>query len=362
MQICSFALAASVIVIVGIGTATAGSVSDDKLAEMAVRGLMKRDTAPVTLSNGTGDGRLTVTVDGYGSFGSTTPAGDVSYDPVGPIAASGAVWESAILFSPTLSTGTMHVQEGLPPVEIKVVNSRVATSEFSIGDYSFKLRQEILPPKGNGSELVQTYKITNLSSAGRIVKISRYLEGDLYFVGSFGNDFGGVTADGRTVYQFDTGDDATAPTTFVGITSTGGRPVGYAVQPYRFTDPVVALGEIPAAIRNTVYDDADHDRVSDNGFDAGMIQQNNITIPPKGVATYVTRTRFGSGSIVSQVSQVSGCVTLNGQPAANRAVEVRQPGSAVRKVRTDSEGCYDINGLKTAKTADIVIKLPAISP
>src|SRR4051794_10159471 len=34
-----------------------------------------------TLSNGTGNGSLTVTVDAYGSFGNDSPASDTIYDP-----------------------------------------------------------------------------------------------------------------------------------------------------------------------------------------------------------------------------------------------------------------------------------------
>ncbi len=188
-------------------------------------------------------------------------------------------------------------------------------------------------PSGNGSTLVQTYRITNNTGASKVVSLSRYLEGDLYFVGSFGNDFGGVSADRKTVFQFDTGDDPNAPTTFVGITSTGGTAAGYAVWPYRFTSATVAAGKIQPDIRNKIYQDADNDRITDTGFDAGIIQQNNITIPAGATVSYVTRTRFGSGSIVAQVSKLSGCVTLNGQPVVDRTVEARQTGLATQTTK-----------------------------
>ncbi len=337
--------------------------AEDKTAELAKLKAERRANLPVTLTNGTGDGHLTVKVDGYGSFGSTTPAGDVSYDPVGPIGPSGAVWESAVLFSPTkrfLSTSGMHVGTALPPVEITQVNPRVATSSFTEGGFAFTLRQEVQAPSGNGSTLVQTYRITNNTGASKVVSLSRYLEGDLYFVGSFGNDFGGVSADRKTVFQFDTGDDPNAPTTFVGITSTGGTSAGYAVWPYRFTGATVANGKIQPEIRNKIYQDADNDRITDTGFDAGIIQQNNVTIPAGATVSYVTRTRFGSGSIVAQVSKLSGCVTLNGQPVVDRTVEARQTGLATQTTKTDTAGCYEFDSLTVGKPADIVVRLPTI--
>lgn len=346
-----------------IGLAQPAAAADDKTAELAAMAARKRATDPVTLTNGTGDGRLTIKVDGYGSFGSTTPAGDVSFDPVGSIEASGAVWESAVLFSPTkqfLSTSGMHVGTALPPVEITKLSDKVATSAFTIGKYAFTLRQEVKAAAGNGTSFVQTYKITNNNTTARSVYLSRYVEGDLYFVGSFGNDFGGVSADKNTVYQFDTGDDPSAPTTFVGITSSGGTRAGFAVQRYRFTDPVVAIGRIPAAIKNQIAGDDDGDGVTDSGYDVGIIQQNNFTIPAGGTITYTTTTRFGSGSINSQVSKVAGCITLNGNPAAGRTVKAVQTGVATQTTTTDAAGCYEFDSLTNGKAADIIIKLPTI--
>lgn len=56
--------------------------------------------ALATLSNGTGDGTVTVVVDPYGSFGYSTPAGDALFDPAGPVGPSRTVWESGLYFSP----------------------------------------------------------------------------------------------------------------------------------------------------------------------------------------------------------------------------------------------------------------------
>ncbi|BBE71838.1 hypothetical protein [Oharaeibacter diazotrophicus] len=347
-----------------VGCVSTAGAFEDKTAELAAMARQKRATDPLTLTNGTGDGRLTVKVDGYGSFGSTTPAGDVSYDPVGAIGPAGAVWESAVMFSPTkqfLATGSMHVGQGLPPVEITRSGNRIATSSFSVGGFDFTLRQEVLPPAPNGSTLVQTYKITNRTGRSQTIALSRYVEGDLYFVGSFGNDFGGVSGDGRTVYQFDTGDDPSAPTTFVGINATGGTAAGYSIQPYRFTDAVVAAGRVPTEIRNKIHDDANADRITDHGFDAGIIQQNNMTIRAGATATYVTRTRFGSGSIVGQISKVAGCITMNGNPVVGRTVEARQTGLTTQTTTTDATGCYEFDKLTVGKPADIVVKLPTVT-
>src|SRR5262245_39630297 len=51
-------------------------------------------TAPVVLSDGSGDRSLTIGLDGYGSFGSATPANDATFDPVGSIGPAGTVYRS----------------------------------------------------------------------------------------------------------------------------------------------------------------------------------------------------------------------------------------------------------------------------
>src|SRR5688500_15845881 len=66
----------------------------DKAGEVRPYVAYSPGTAPVTLTTGTGDRSLSVTVDGYGSFGSSTPAGDAIYDPIGAIGPSGTVYES----------------------------------------------------------------------------------------------------------------------------------------------------------------------------------------------------------------------------------------------------------------------------
>jgi hypothetical protein len=55
------------------------------------------------------------------------------------------------------------------------------------------------------------------------IALTPYMDGDLYFgTGGLSNDYGAASL-GRpkTLWEFDEGDDPTAPTTYVGITTLG---------------------------------------------------------------------------------------------------------------------------------------------
>ena len=314
-----------------------------------------------TFDNGNGDGSVRLSVDGYGSFGSTTPVGDVSYDPAGEIGPSGAVWESAIFFGPFgnfLSTGDFHTGAALPAVKLKKISSSTYVSQFKLGEFKFTLTQTLQQPTKTGSTFTQEYEIENTSSKDKNVVIGRYMEGDLYFVGSFGNDFGGVSADGQTLYQFDEGDDPKTPTTFVGITGTGGQSAGFTIQPYRFSSAIIDAGGLPAALNGKVYNDSDGDGVSNSGFDAGLYKQNAMTIPAKGKAVYRTSTIFGDGSISSTTSEVPGCVKFTSLPLTGRTVTLIQKGVSDQKTTTDAGGCYRFGGLAKGKPFEVVISGP----
>src|SRR4051794_36053611 len=66
-----------------------------RAARSAVEPLEERTLfAVTTLTNGTGDGTLSVTVDAYGAYGSSaSPANDAFYDPIGAVASSATTFE-----------------------------------------------------------------------------------------------------------------------------------------------------------------------------------------------------------------------------------------------------------------------------
>ena len=117
--------------------------------------------APYVLSNGPGDGSLSVGVDGFGSFGSGIIGGDASdasYDPVGAGGPGDTTFQSAIAIrtgtsgSRTfLSSGPIENSGNLanPPVTGTATSG---TSSFSFDGLSFTLTQTLTPLFTGGSQ------------------------------------------------------------------------------------------------------------------------------------------------------------------------------------------------------------------
>jgi hypothetical protein len=258
--------------------------------------------AVTTLSNGAGDGTLSVTVDAYGSYGSAAnPAGDAFYNPVGPVAAQGSTFESAVFF-----TGfTNYLTEStlgnpfpvLPGVPFTSTTSSSAVSSFTVNGFAFALTQTVLPPNAGTTVLNQQYVVTNNTGVLQSFQLIRHVDGDMFFVGGFGNDFGGVSADGRFVFEFDTASDPTQATAYFGITGSGdGTPGGFTVQPFPYRDNIRAANGIPPADAGQVVGDGDGDRLTDIGYDVTITLADVFTLAPGASATYVTQTVFSQGS------------------------------------------------------------------
>ncbi|RME01564.1 MAG: hypothetical protein D6812_07850, partial [Deltaproteobacteria bacterium] len=252
--------------------------------------------AVVTLTNGTGDGTLRVTVDPYGSFGSSTPAGDAVFDPAGSIGASGTVYESGVYFSPLdnfLTTDSFGA--GLPSIPFESTTTTSASSVFTVAGFEFHLTQTLAPATSEGSTLIQRYEITNRTGGTVTFKLVRHVDGDLYFDNTL-VDRGGISSD--TVYEFDGGDDPNEPTTFVGIQSLGGTYDGATVQPYRYTGMIIGNDGIPSNHLNVANGDSNGDGITDNAYDVTISQQNTFTLANGATAVYTTRTIFGRGSVL----------------------------------------------------------------
>jgi hypothetical protein len=257
-------------------------------------------TAPVTLTDGTGDRSLSVKVDSFGAFGSETSAGDATYDPVGSIPASGTVYQSAVYLSNI--QGYLSSDFGpLPTPTFTNVTATSAQSSFNAGQLSIALTQSVTRTSA-GSGLVQSYRITNAGTSQISFVATRHLDGDLKFDGSFSSDFGGVSPDGRTLFEYDAGDDPSSASTFVGITDSGGTPAGYAIQPYPFIDQIAANNGIPASVLNTVFNDANGDRVTDSSFDVTLSLASSFTLAPNASVVYTTTTRFGDQTLTPRAT------------------------------------------------------------
>ncbi len=260
-------------------------------------------TAPVTLSDGTGDRSLTVGLDGYGSFGSATPAGDALFDPVGSIGPAGTVYRSGVLLGSNGSYLSTDEYGNLPPIPFTSVTATTAMSAFNAGSLHVVLTQSVMRT-ANGSILEQAYNITNMAASTQYFTVTRYVDGDLAFDGSYSSDFGGVSPDQRTLYEFDAGDDPGAASTFVGITDTGGDPAGFTIQSYPFLDSILESAGIPSGLLNQVAGDNNGDGVTDTGYDVTLSLASSLTIPGGQSVVYTSTTRFGDQSLTPRAMLV----------------------------------------------------------
>ena len=270
----------------------------------AVEALESRRLMAVTLlTNGNGDGTLDITVDAYGSYGSAAqPAGDALYDPIGPATAQGSTFQSGVYFSRTdtyltESVGFAGPGSALPPIAFTTTTANSAVSTFTASGFSITLTQTVLPATATGTQFDQTYVLTNNNPGTVSFSMVRHVDGDLFFVGGLGDDFGGVSADGRFVFEFDTGSDPSSATAYMGITASGdGQPGGYTVQPFEYLDNIITDNGIPAGDLNEVSGDANGDRLTDAGYDVTITLADLFTVAPGASVTYTTTTLFSQGS------------------------------------------------------------------
>ncbi len=213
------------------------------------------------LTTGTGDGNLTVTVDGYGSFGDAVGLPDNTgalYDPIGPVQQASTTFESGVAFrlgsSGTrdfLTSGNIYTSGGLPAPTI-TGDSTTANSTFSFDGLNFALTQTVsqLFDTSNvqtGSILTQRYVITNPGNSPLSFETVRYLDGDLYFDQSLIDGGGRLISNGdELLFETDASGSASVDTTFVGIDSNGGTAPAtdrFEVSPFPSLEAKIVAGE-----------------------------------------------------------------------------------------------------------------------
>lgn len=271
--------------------------------------IKKQDLDPqlALLTNGSGDGTATVSVDPYGAFD------ELTFDPVGEQAPAETTYESGLWFSGAgragqggnggfLSVDTISGPTQ-PSIAFQSVDATKATSEFTVDGIRFQLVQEMLPSSDGTSTFRQTYTLKNETGAATSLDLLRHIDGDLQFDGSI-SDRAGISSDRQQVFEFDSGDDPNQPTTFVGIQMSGGTDLGFRVAPYPFKGTLVNLGR--ASLGNTLSPDEDHDGLTDSDFDVTMTQGRTFTLAADASAQLVVETILGYAA----PSQTTG-VTLN---------------------------------------------------
>lgn len=270
------------------------------------------EAAPFVLTNGPGDGTVSVGVDGYGAFGSSVGADstDATYDPVGAGLPAGTSFESgvAIRFGGSgtrsfLTSGDIGGSGGLIN-PLVTGSSTLGSSSFGFGGLSFVLTQSLTPLftgiVQTGSLVTQSFAITNTGLSTSEFELIRYLDGDLQFDGSI-VDGGGRLFSGATeiLFETDTAAGTSSSTTFIGITGEGGTiPVSgrYEIDSYSGLRSRIVDG---LALDDTITGDgADADAFIDagNGYDVTLALRNLFSLAAGASATYTTSTYFGNGA------------------------------------------------------------------
>jgi hypothetical protein len=271
------------------------------------------------LDNTPGDGSLQVGVDGFGSFGLSvggTGTSDAFYDPIGSQSLTETTFDSgvAIRFGDSgsrdfLTSGNIGGSGGLLNPDVTGTATQ-ANSSFDFSSLQFNLTQslESLFDEGNrtGTELQQTYTITNTSDTSVDFELVRYLDGDLRFDGSLIDGGGRLVNNGLEIlFETDSATGNNDPTTFIGITAEGGITPAtnrYEIDSFSgLRNRIIAGDNLDNIITG---DGPDSDQFIDagNGFDVTLALRNVFSLDAGETTTYTTNSFFGAGTPTSVVT------------------------------------------------------------
>jgi hypothetical protein len=250
-------------------------------------------SALTTLTTGTGDGQVTVTVDSRGFFQTAL------YNPVGTGGAADAVASSYTFFrAGGTGAATLLLEDGA----FLTTSATSATSVFTLDSFTITLTQTVsnLLDANNvqtGSRLTQAYTILN-NGAATTLDLARYIDGDLIFQsGRFTDDGGGRIAgpNGSTLFETDLATGANDQASFVGIDVAGGTNERFEIDEYAGLSNRLGAG---TALRNTITGDANVDGFIDAGpgYDVALALSRNFTVGTGQSVTFTTGTIFGTGT------------------------------------------------------------------
>jgi len=259
-------------------------------------------------------GHVELRVDSYGAFGSATSVGDSDhaghFDPAPN--EDGVDWPRQKTVFESMAflcvedaggrrpRGTWLEQgrRGDNPADFHLEDD-VLTSEWEWRGVQATLRAELVC-----NVLTECFRFTN-NTGGELgtVALTHYIDGDLFYVGHHDNDYGGTEAGPpRTVYEFDSGDDPNAPTTYVGL--AGSDPSDRLLTSWELGEFMEQRERIAnvvggcTVLRNDIQRenrgdaDRDDDLITDSGFD--------VTIA----------LRFDLGPLLPGATSVEHCVDI----------------------------------------------------
>ncbi len=294
--------------------------------------ILSGSASALTLTNGPGDGTVSVGVDAFGSFGSAVGGSGTSnafFDPVGVGAPAGTTFDSGIAIGfgagrTFMTSGSIGGSSGGSVTTAISGTTTTATSAFSFGRLAIELTQTLTAifsgMTQTGSELTQVYKITNMSGSTSAFDVVRYIDGDLLFDGSL-TDGGGRLFAGMTeiLFEIDSATGTADPTTFIGITGEGGTTPAtgrYEIDSFSGLRSRTIAGTDPDDTITGDSGDADEFIDSGAGYDITMVLRSEFSLLDGEMATYTTRTIFGEGA--------PGAVT---DPGGNGSTGIPEPAT-----------------------------------
>ena len=253
------------------------------------------------LKTAPGDGGLDVNVNKTGSFSGAT------YDPIGAQVANGTTFQSDVAFR----IGDTGARKFLSDIATNATitataDPNITSSTFGASGLLFELSQAVSDLTKNGtrtgSGLTQTYQITNPTNAAINFELVRYFDGDLGFDGSIQDRGGRIIRNGRDIlFETDSGDNPSAPTTFVGITANGGNALSanrFEIGRFSSLEDRILAGD---PLSGVILGDTNGDSFIDTApYDVTPAFRNVFTLAAGATTTYVTETLFGTG-LPSQV-------------------------------------------------------------
>jgi len=227
-------------------------------------------------------GRVSLTMDTFGTFGSaTTAGGDADFDAGNDdpdLGEAGTVYRSSPFLCQTQAGQSQGewLANGVANAEADAVNNRM-TSDYTVNDVAVDLTVTL-----ECNILTQCWTFTNQSNA-RIdaLAITQYVDGDLFFVGNFGNDYGATSVGiPRTIYEFDAGDNPQEPTTQLALYGTDPNDrflTGWEIAEYSESERRISNTDNGCEpLRNGITNqegentDGNNDRVTDEGYDVTL--------------------------------------------------------------------------------------------
>ncbi len=246
-----------------------------------------------SLSNGSGDGSVTLDLDTFGFINSAV------YNPIGDLEAVNQISNSglAIGFGDDQRSFLNVVGEEISREQTSATS---ATSFFAVDGLEFNLEQTLdsifEEDSQTGSLFTQTYTITNTSHAAIDFDLLRFLD-DVDEVGSSEDGGGRIFANNQDiVFRTDTATNSPEDPTFIGITAAGGTlPLEgrYDLDGSGdLLDRISSGEELTDTVRGDGID-GDHFIDSDMGSDTAIALNNLFSLDVGETITYTTQTIFG---------------------------------------------------------------------